>query len=84
MNHLFRLLHFPQRPLYMYLKELACLRQNNLSPETVEEARAELFFKAADLNRERRLGNMHMLRGAAEILVRRNGHEIFQLAQFHN
>ena len=79
-DDLLGLIQFAQRPLRMHMKQFACLSEDYFPAEPVEEPRPQFFFQTADLDRERRLRHMHMLRGPAEVLVGGHGHEILNLA----
>jgi hypothetical protein len=50
----------------------------------VEEGLPELALEAADLCAHCRLGDRHALRGARELAVLGDRHEVRELAQVHN
>ena len=80
MDNLLGLIQFAQRPLRMHVKQFACLSEDHFPAESVEEPPSQFFFQAADLDGERGLRYMDMLRGPAEVLVSGHGHEILKLA----
>ena len=49
----------------------------------LEESDAEFVLQVADLPAERRLRYMQARRGAGDVLIFRDGHEVAQVTQFH-
>jgi hypothetical protein len=60
-------------------QRLARLRRPQPAADAREELDAELGLEPADLLRQRRLGQVHLLRGAAERPVAVGGEEVLEL-----
>ena len=62
---------------------MASLGQRDMALGPVEQHHAQLALQRANLHRQRRLGNMQLLRCAAEMEFFGEGDKIAQVAQFH-
>jgi hypothetical protein len=57
--------------------------QLDAAARAVQQRHAELRLEPADLLRERRLGHVDRLRGAAEVAVARDRGEVLELTEIH-
>ena len=75
--------HLLQRARGEAQEQLAGLGGDHLAADAVEQRLAQFFFQLADLVRQRRLRDVHALRGAREAQVLGQRHEVAQVSQFH-
>lgn len=83
-DQLSALLDFAKRSFGMVSEEQASLSKYHSSPESVEQACAELFFEISNLNGERRLRDMERVRSPRKVLRRGDGKKVSEVTQFHS
>ena len=78
-----RLVGRGEDPLGVIAEHVAGLGGDEAAADPLEEGDAELRLQAADLLGERRLGEVHLLRGGAERARCEGGEEVLELLQSH-
>jgi hypothetical protein len=72
-----------QDPLREREQRLPRIRQGEPPAPAVEQRRAQLRLQPLDLERERRLGDVQLLRGPAEVQPARRRDEVAKLVDLH-
>jgi hypothetical protein len=79
-----RLVQLLQKSTRLLEEQPARRTELHAATEAIEQLETDLAFEVLNLSRERRLRHSQALRGAAEMFLFANRHEVSKMPQFHS